>query len=78
MAGQRPGGANGRGGFYPSSVTSNNAVAVTFDLNTNSLLTVLVSGNGIATPNLGGQMLRVGRRYTLLATAAEGCQLSPA
>jgi hypothetical protein len=59
-----------------SNVISNDAVAVAFAPEPGSLLTVLVSGNGTVTPNLGGQMLSVGASYSLLATAANGCVFS--
>ncbi len=52
-----------------SSHTNNSS---TINSNANSLLTVLVSGNGAVTPNLNGRMLTGARRYTLLATAGTG------
>jgi hypothetical protein len=54
------------------SVTNTNAVAVTFVINPNSQLSVLVTGNGTTTTNLNGQILAVGKGYTLTASAGRG------
>jgi len=54
------------------SVTNTNAVAVTFVINPSSQLSVLVTGNGTMTTNLDGQMLVVGKSYTLTASAGRG------
>jgi hypothetical protein len=53
-------------------ITNNKAVAVTFILNPKSLLTVLVSGHGAVNTNLDGQMLPVGKSYSITAAAAKG------
>jgi len=66
----------GGAAYTLKNVTSNDVVAVTFVTNADSQLTVLVGGNGSVTPKLGGRMLKVGNRYSLLATAAKGCLFS--
>ena len=82
----------GGASYTLGNVTGNRSVMVTFiqnttastnttnsnttNSNTNSLLTVLVSGNGTVTPNLNGRMLAGNRRFNLLATAATGCVFS--